>query len=559
MVIEWGRWIIVFQIEWRRHFSLSILGAIVGVLLFAASLTPSLVPRSPLIQGGLSGVSLAVGYGVGVLLGRLFALLQIAPPEARLLRALKMMVLAVCVACAAFSLWWASGWQNRLLAVMDMPPQEGGGILLVAAASIAVFVVLLLIARGFGFVNRRLSARFGRYVPARPAVLLAFVATAALFWSIGNGVMATRAMRFMDALYRELDARFEETSPQPTEALKTGGPGSLISWASLGRRGRQMIAAGPDRAKIGNEGGGPALEPLRVYVGLNSAETPAERARLALAELKRIGAFERANLVIVTPTGSGWVDPESQAALEYVMRGDVASVSVQYSYLASWIALLAAPEYGAETARAVFASIYDHWRSLPKGKRPKLYLHGLSLGAFNSDLSHDLFQVIGDPYDGALWSGPPFNSRTWSEVTAQRNPGTPEWLPEFRDGSVIRFSSQENRAATAPAPWGPHRVIFLQYASDAVTFFDPHALWRKSDWMKPPRGPDVSPDLVWIPVVTFLQLTFDMMLAVTPPKGHGHVYLFEHYVDCWAALTDAPGWTAEGLRTLKQKVGAERR
>lgn len=542
-----------------RHFSLSIAGAIVGVLFFAASLTPSLVPRSPLIQGAVSGVSLAIGYGVGVLLSRLFGLLQIAPPVGPALRLLKLVVLAICVACALLSLWWAAGWQTRLLAVMGMPPQESSGPLTIAAVSIAAFIILLLIARGFGFINRRLSARFGRYVPPRPAVLLAFLATAALFWSVGNGVLATQAMRSLDALYRELDARFEETSPQPTQTTKTGGPGSLVSWASLGRRGRQMVAAGPDRAEIEKEGGAPAREPLRVYVGLNSAQTPSDRARLALDELKRVGAFDRANLVIVTPTGSGWVDPESQAALEYVMRGDVASVSVQYSYLASWIALLAAPEYGAETARAVFAAVYGHWRSLPKGKRPKLYLHGLSLGAFNSDLSHDLFQVIGDPYDGALWSGPPFNSRTWSEVTAQRNPGTPEWLPEFRDGSVIRFSAQENRAASAPAAWGPYRLIYLQYASDAVTFFDPHALWRKPDWMNAPRGPDVSPDLVWIPVVTFLQLTFDMMLAVTPPKGHGHVYLFEHYVDCWAALTDAPGWTAEGLQALKKNVGAQRR
>lgn len=128
---------------------------------------------------------------------------------------------------------------------------------------------------------------------------------------------------------------------------------------------------------------------------------------LVLAELIRVGGFERGNFVIATPTGTGWVDPESQSALEYVLRGDVATVSVQHSYLASWLALLAAPDYGVETARAVFAAIYQHWRSLPRDARPRLYLQGLSLGALNSDLSHDLHQVIGDPYHGALWAGPP--------------------------------------------------------------------------------------------------------------------------------------------------------
>ena len=237
---------------------------------------------------------------------------------------------------------------------------------------------------------------------------------------------------------------------------------------------------------------------------------------------------------------------------------DVATVAVQYSYLSSWIALLAAPDYGVETARAVFSAIYGHWRALPRETRPRLYLNGLSLGSFNSDLSHDLHQVIGDPYQGALWVGPPFNSRTWSAVTRARNPGTPVWLPKFRDDSVIRFSSQENRLNDAAAPWGPYRVVYLQYASDAVTFFDPNALWRRPAWLVPPLGPDVSPDFQWLPVVTFLQLGIDIMMAVAPPIGHGHVYAFGHYVDCWAALTDAPGWTPEGLAALKAKVAAAR-
>jgi uncharacterized membrane protein len=313
-----------------------------------------------------------------------------------------------------------------------------------------------------------------------------------------------------------------------------------------------MVAAGPDRATIAAVSGRPALEPLRVYAGLNSAPDPQARADLGLAELIRIGAFERSNLVIVTPTGSGWVDPESQAALEFLLGGDVATVAVQYSYLASWIALLTKPEYGLETARAVFATVYGHWTRLPRERRPKLYLHGLSLGSYNSDLSHDLFQVIGDPYHGALWSGPPFNSRTWREVTRARNSGTPQWLPAFRDGSVIRFLAQDGKMSATPAPWGPLRILYLQYANDAVTFFDPSSAWRSPEWLVPPLGPGVSPDFVWIPLVTFMQLTFDIMIAVAPPMGHGHVYAFGDYVDAWAALTDAPGWSAEGLAALKR-------
>ena len=41
-----------------------------------------------------------------------------------------------------------------------------------------------------------------------------------------------------------------------------------------------------------------------------------------------------------------------------------------------------------------------------------------------------------------------------------------------------------------------------------------------------------------IPVVTMLQLLFDMMIATTSPIGYGHIYAPEHYIDCWIALTD---------------------
>ncbi len=538
--------------------SFTAIGLLIGTLFFAASLTPSLVPRHPFVQGALSGIAFAAGYGLGVAFRALWLSLQLPVPDGRLLRGSQIVALVVCAAAAGLALWQASVWQNTLRARMDLPPVEGGQPFTVAAIAFVVFLLLLLIGRLFGLILRQLSDRLARRVPGPVAAIVALVLTAGLFWMIGNGVIVRQGLKAFDTAYARLDALFEDASPRPTDALKTGGPGSLLTWEGLGRAGREVISAGPDARKIEAMTNGPALEPLRVYVGLNSAETVEDRARLALDELIRIGAFDRSNLVIVTPTGTGWVDPESQPALEYLLRGDVASVAVQYSYLASWLALLVDPEYGIETAKAVFSAVYGHWTSLPRETRPKLYLHGLSLGAFNSDLSHDLYQVIGDPYQGAFWTGPPFPSRTWTSVTRRRNPGTPAWLPEFRDGSVIRFTSQTNMLDKAPAPWGPYRIIYLQYASDAVSFFDPNALWRKPAWMQAPVGPDVSPDFVWVPVVTFLQLGIDIMLATQTPLGYGHVYKFDHYLDGWASLTDAPGWTPDALEQLKARFNAER-
>src|SRR6185312_8709303 len=136
-----------------------------------------------------------------------------------------------------------------------------------------------------------------------------------------------------------------------------------------------------------------SLEPIRVYVGLRSAETPEARAKLALQELKRVGAFDRSVLIVVTPTGTGWVDPAALDSVEYLHDGAVASVALQYSYLGSWLYLLSGADYGADAARALFKEVYGYWTTLPKERRPKLYLHGLSLGAMNSEQSTDLFEV----------------------------------------------------------------------------------------------------------------------------------------------------------------------
>jgi uncharacterized membrane protein len=99
--------------------------------------------------------------------------------------------------------------------------------------------------------------------------------------------------------------------------------------------------------------------------------------------------------------------------------------------------------------KRVFRAVYDYWRSLPKERRPHLYLFGLSLGARNSDLSADFFDIIADPYQGALWAGPPWDSVTWRKVTETRAPGSPVWLPRFRDESLFALPPS---ATNSPKP-----------------------------------------------------------------------------------------------------------
>lgn len=299
------------------------------------------------------------------------------------------------------------------------------------------------------------------------------------------------------------------------------------------------------------------MEPLRTYVGLRSAPTAEARAELALAELKRIGAFDRSVLVLVMPVGTGWVDPAAIDTLEYLHGGDVASVAVQYSYLTSVLSLWIEPELGTETAQALFNAVYGYWTQLPRDDRPRLYLHGLSLGALASQNSTTVYDVLADPFDGALWVGPPFSSPIWSRVTQNRQPGSPAWLPRFGNSSAIRFMNQSGAAGWEGLSWGPMRIVFLQYASDPIVFFSFDADWRRPAWFDEPRGPDVSPALNWYPLVTFLQLALDAALAQTPPVGYGHVYAPADYIDAWTAVTQPQGWTPTALDALKQAINPD--
>ena len=396
-----------------------------GALFFAAALTPTLVPRSYLTQGALAGGCFAIGYLAGNLWRWLWHYLELPEPSAHLRSRANALVAAGCLIVVVVYLWRAAEWQNSIRAAMKMPPVETAHPLKVCAVALVTFVALLVLGRLFAAVSRFLASLTKRFIPRRVANVVGVVIAGLLFWSIANNVLIRAAFNALDSSFREFDALFEPGRPQPADPDRTGGAASLVKWKELGRTGRRFIASGPRAAEISAATGQAAQEPVRVYVGLAGGDTAQARARLALDELKRQHGFDRAVLVVITPTGTGWIDPSAMDTVEYLHHGNVASVAMQYSYLNSPLSLLFQPEYGAEAARALFAEIYGYWTTLPKDRRPRLYLHGLSLGALNSEKSAELFETIGDPIAGALWSGAPFESRFWRAITANRNPGSP--------------------------------------------------------------------------------------------------------------------------------------
>lgn len=536
----------------RLWASFTYVGLIFATLFFAASLTPSLLPRIYIVQGIQSGFLLAVGYGVGVFVVWLWHYLQLPEPNEKSQRICKQ-VITVCVAIVAVGFSWrATVWQNSIRDLMGMQPLESADPWRIAAIAICLGVALIGAARILWKSCELLSNKLNHILPPRIATILGTLIVAALFFLLANDVFAKLALHFADGVFLKLDEQADHGIEQPTDARASGSTDSLVPWDTIGHKGKLFITDGPTKEQISKFSGKSASRPLRVYVGLRSKESLKERATLALEELKRVGGFDRSRLIVSTPTGTGWLDPSAVDTLEYLHGGDTAIVSMQYSYLPSWITILVDPNRSKDSAHALFDEVYGYWKTLDKDSRPKLYLQGLSLGSLGSETCADLFTLFEDPIQGAVWSGPPFPSTRWQALTKGRNPDSPAWLPTFRDGSMVRFTAQKNSLNQPGEHWGPMRFVYIQHASDPMVFFSPDLMFHEPDWMIGKRGPDVSPYLRWTPIVTFLQMAFDLPMATSVPMGYGHNYAPSGYINAWVSVTEPEAWSEEDTKRLKQ-------
>nr|WP_319384128.1 alpha/beta-hydrolase family protein [uncultured Roseibium sp.] len=538
---------------WLRSLvtGLSVPCLMLGLLFFAASLTPSLIPRGPLVQGILGGIVIALGY----LLGKIVDLTWRAADLPRLRgKAALIANLVLAAATLLFILWTATSslkWQNELRVKMGLEPAEAQHLITILVSATLTFVVAYLIGALVVALFRWIRSRFYHFMPARRANVLGVVAVILILFVVTRDGILDRVVTGLDESYETAQQLFDAAPPPPGEARQTGSSASLVDWAAMGKPGRDFVLSGPDSEAISAFTGNPAMDPIRVYVGRANADTPEDRAMLALEELKRLNAFEREVLIVTSPTGTGWMDPGSHDPLEYMHNGNIATVSAQYSYLQSPLALILETRTGLDQATALLKVVHDHWKTLPKDNRPRLYAHGLSLGAWSSMYGTNLFRLVGDPIDGAFWAGPPFPSDLWNYVQNARNPGTPWVLPEIGDGSLVRYASHYADASEAPAGWGGMRIVFLQYSSDPIVFYDPFSLWRAPPWMNDPPAPDASEHLTFIPVVTQFQLALDMALAFGAPPGHGHAYYAQDYIEPWVQVTAPEGWTDADTQRLK--------
>jgi uncharacterized membrane protein len=541
----------------RRLLYVTLPGCWGGLIFGCLSFTPSLLPRGGLIQGLICGITAAIGYGLGVLaasIWRAFAGRDARPGRRWAWRTF--LISAVVLFGVAFGL--GQFWQNEIRNLMGVT--DVNIPLIVASPIIAVlaFCLFLLIGRGVRGLYRWLAALLSRWVGRRAAYTVGWILVAGLVYLLVTGLLLQGIVAVANEAFSVRDTKTPPGVHQPTTSLRSGGPDSLVPWNTLGWQGRAFIGKGPSESKIADFTHQPAMEPIRVYAGLASAANTEDRAELAVRDLNRAGGFQRKNLLVVTTTGSGWVDPALVDSFEYLTGGDCATVAIQYSYLPSWISYLVDQSRAREAGRDLFDAVYGRWAQLPSGQHPKVFVAGESLGTFGGESAFSGENQLRYLTAGALFAGPPNFNTLFRQFSDHREAGSPEIQPVYADGRTVRFTSDPTAGIPPKGQsWEGTRVLYLMHPSDPIVWWSPHLLFSEPDWISEPPGRDVLGSMFWLPIVTFWQVTADLPFSTGVPAGHGHTYSSE-YVDGWNAIMHPGGITAQDLASLRKIIAAVR-
>ncbi len=533
---------------WLRHYTFT--GTAVGLVFLWFSMTPSLLPRGPLFQGIVSGAAGATGYAIGVFavwLVRYMRSKDTSPPAPR---TAWIALLVIGIIGQILMIVWFHVWQDDVRDLMGVPRLGFWDHPLAAILSIVVLFVFVEIGQLIGKLVRFLVRKLDRFAPPRVSAVIVVGLLIALTIALLNGVVARFAMSTINKTFSAVNDETDPDFPAPMSTLRSGGPESLDSWESLGHQGRVFVSAGPTVEELTKFNGKQAIEPIRAYAGLHSAPGIKATAALAAQELRRTGGLNREVVAVATTTGTGWINEAEASALEYMYNGNTAIVSMQYSFLPSWLSFLVDKENARQAGQALFEAVDAMIRDMPEAQRPKLVVFGESLGSFGGEAPFLALNNLVARTDGALFSGPTFNNTIWEELTRNRDEGSPMWLPIYDMGDNVRFSARADNLGRPADPWGHPRAVYLQHASDPIAWWNVDLLFAKPDWLREPRGYDVSPRMEWIPIVTFLQVSADMAVAVDVPDGHGHVYV-KDVANAWAAILQPPGWTPEKTQKLR--------
>ena len=380
-------------------------------------------------------------------------------------------------------------------------------------------------AAGAGLGKGYLASRNGlvRYLGPGPTKrVIGGVANAAI-WAGGAVTLYNLGVGYIGRSNEKVEPAY---AMPPVSPLVSGSEESTSPFEDLGLQGRRFVTDVVSPELIEEVLGEPAkASPIRVFIGYNSEPMYSMgRTEMAMAELERTGAFDRANLLLVSPTGTGWVDQTMIESAEFLTRGDIATCLIQYGRFPSFLSVQKVA-LGRHQFRALLWSVRQRLAERPPEKRPKVFVFGESLGAWaSSDVlmyqGIDGFNHYG--IDSALWVGLPGLAK-WSRNGMAG--GSSRFVPE---GSVGVFDNPEEIEELSIEQQDDLRAAILSHDNDPIGVLSTDLMVRKPDWLDGTPGRGVPEDMDYTPMMTFLQVAIDAMNAMVTVPGHfgsfGHDY-----------------------------------
>ena len=109
------------------------------------------------------------------------------------------------------------------------------------------FALLILVGRGLRGLYRWTVRKLDRLIGRRAATALGWILVVVLTFLVITGVLLDGLVSAADKAFSVRDTMTEEGVNQPASSLRSGGPGSVVPWDSLGRQGRKFTGKGPPR------------------------------------------------------------------------------------------------------------------------------------------------------------------------------------------------------------------------------------------------------------------------------------------------------------------------
>ena len=243
---------------WKRRYTFT--GTAVGLLFILLTMTPSLLPRGPLFQGLLSGLAGAIGYGIGVFAVWLIRFMRsrpTSPPAPRWAWPILVIIGAIELVSGVLYFHY---WQNHVRELMGVPQLQWFNYLQAAVLSVVFLFLFVEIGQLIGRLVRFLVRQLNRVAPPRVSVVVVVALLIAVNIAVINGIVVRGAMSVMNKTFSKVNNELDPNRPAPSTPLRSGGPGSLVSWESLGHQGRIFVGGGPTVAQLTEFNNAPATD-----------------------------------------------------------------------------------------------------------------------------------------------------------------------------------------------------------------------------------------------------------------------------------------------------------